>query len=209
MSSEERDSGWTGGLRQDAVRGLSRVGGEGGGRSRTPRPLRVEKCLWFYRNQNLLHFLLHLQLTAAPSPFIPVSVSKRNPSWSPPLPTRSPNHSRLRSQRRTRLIGPKTRGTEASRAGPVLAACLSAGGGGDGLLQLLAADLTGAGLQEQVVAGVAHQHRVVQLLVRDGQLQMATVFTEHVPTVPENKETENNNLSFSHIRTRLLYRLNP
>lgn len=65
---------------------------------------------------------------------------------------------------------------------------LSAGGCGDGLLELLAADLAGARLQELVVAGVADQHRVVQLLVRDGQLQMTTVFTEHIATVPDGGE---------------------
>lgn len=65
---------------------------------------------------------------------------------------------------------------------------LSAGGCGDGLLELLAADLAGAGLQEQVMAGVADQHRVVQLLVGDGKLQMTTVFTEHVATVPDDGE---------------------
>lgn len=64
----------------------------------------------------------------------------------------------------------------------------SAGGGGDGLLELLAAHLPRAGLQQQVVAAVAHQHRVVQLLLRDGQLQMAAVLTEHVPTVPRRKQ---------------------
>lgn len=65
---------------------------------------------------------------------------------------------------------------------------LSAGGCGDGLLELLAADLASARLQELVVAGVADQHRVVQLLVRDGQLQMTTVFTEHIATVPDGGE---------------------
>ena len=38
------------------------------------------------------------------------------------------------------------------------------------------------------MAGVADQHRVVQLLVGDGQLQMTTVFTEHVATVPDDGE---------------------
>lgn len=60
----------------------------------------------------------------------------------------------------------------------------SAGGRGDGLLQLLAADLTGARLQEQVVAGVADQHGVVELLVGDGQLQVTAVFAEDVAAVP-------------------------
>lgn len=62
---------------------------------------------------------------------------------------------------------------------------LSAGGAGYSLFELLAADLTGAALQEQVVAGVAHQHGVVQLLVGDGQLQVTAVFAEHVAAVPE------------------------
>lgn len=66
----------------------------------------------------------------------------------------------------------------------------SAGGCGDGLLELLAADLAGAGLQQQVVAVVAHQHRVVQLLVWDGQLQVTTIFTEDIPTVPDGEETQ-------------------
>lgn len=102
-----------------------------------------------------------------------------------PLP-RSQNHSRLGLQRGARLVIPKRVGQ--SRGGPCCATPLSAGGCGDGLLELLAADLAGAGLQEQVVAGVADQHRVVQLLVGDGQLQMTTVFTEHVATVPDDRE---------------------
>lgn len=65
---------------------------------------------------------------------------------------------------------------------------LSAGGCSDGLLKLLATDLAGAGLEEQVVAGVAHQHGVVKLLVWNGKLQVTTVFTEHITTVPENGE---------------------
>lgn len=75
-----------------------------------------------------------------------------------------------------------------SRGGPCYATLLSAGGCGDGLLELLAADLAGAGLEEQVVAGVADQHRVIQLLVWDGQLQVTTVFTEHIATVPEDED---------------------
>lgn len=76
-----------------------------------------------------------------------------------------------------------------SRVGPRYTTFRSAGGCGDGLLELLAADLAGAGLQEQVVTGVADQHRVIQLLVRDGQLQMTTVFTEHIATVPGDGES--------------------
>lgn len=39
------------------------------------------------------------------------------------------------------------------------------------------------------MAGVADQHGVIQLLVRDGQLQMTTVFTEHISTVPDDGES--------------------
>lgn len=85
-------------------------------------------------------------------------------------------------QQGARLISPK--GAGQSRGRPCYTSLLSAGGCGDGLLELLAADLAGAGLQEQVMAGVADQHWVIQLLVRDGQLQMTTVFTEHIATVP-------------------------
>lgn len=105
------------------------------------------------------------------------------PHLSPPG---SQNHSRLGLQRGAQLLSPKQAGQ--SRGGPCYATLLSAGGCGDGLLELLAADLAGAGLQEQVVAGVADQHRVIKLLVWDGQLQVTTVFTEHVATVPEDGE---------------------
>lgn len=71
---------------------------------------------------------------------------------------------------------------------PGYATLRSAGGCRNGLLELLAADLAGAGLQEQIVAGVADQHGVVQLLVWDGQLQVTTVFTEHIATVPGDGE---------------------
>lgn len=88
--------------------------------------------------------------------------------------------------RGVQLISPKRAGQ--SRVGPRYTTLHSAGGCGDGLLELLAADLAGAGLQEQVVAGVADQHWVIQLLVWDGQLQMTTVFTEHIATVPDGGE---------------------
>lgn len=85
-----------------------------------------------------------------------------------------------------RLFGPNPDGQ--SRGGPRYTTLPSAGGSGNGLLKLLAADLAGAGFQEQVVAGVADQHWIVELLVWDGQLQMTTVFTEHIATVPEDRE---------------------
>lgn len=138
----------------------------------------------------------------------PADTSKRCPSSSPPLrqshsaspfPNRAsqrattPPHLPLPAAKTTagwgrgiQLIGPKRAGQ--SRDGPCYTKLRSAGGCGDGLLELLAADLAGAGLQEQVVAGVADQHRVIQLLVRDGQLQMTTVFTEHIATVPDDGE---------------------
>lgn len=116
---------------------------------------------------------------------------------APPLPIRSGASFSLRSNSpgRGREVGrevfPGHLGTvrvqmikagQKSRVGP---SCRwrSAGSCGDGLLQLLAANLAGARLQQQVVAGVAHQHGVVQLLVRDGQLQVAAVFAEHVTAV--------------------------
>lgn len=77
-----------------------------------------------------------------------------------------------------------------AKAGPRYKTLLSAGGGGDGLLELLAADVAGSSHQQQVVAAVADQHGVIQLLVRDGQLQMTTVFTEHIATVPEDEDPQ-------------------
>lgn len=37
------------------------------------------------------------------------------------------------------------------------------------------------------MAVVADQHCIIELLVWDGQLQVTTVFTEHVATVPERE----------------------
>lgn len=71
-------------------------------------------------------------------------------------------------QRDTWLLGPRKSSAQLRR--DTLAQLRSAGGRGDGLLQLLAANLTGARLQQQVVAGVADQHGVVELLVWDGKL---------------------------------------
>lgn len=118
----------------------------------------------------------------------------RFPTEDTSPPRRSPNPLAAKTtacrscQRVALLVGRKRAGQ--SRGGPRVAAPLSAGRRGNGLLQLLAADLAGAGLQEQVVAGVAHQHRVVQLLVWDGQLQVTTVFTEHITTVPVRKQKD-------------------
>lgn len=180
-------------LEQGATRGLSGV--EAAGRCSAP----AWKCLWTEGVCSVgkppLLTRLHLRLSLPSSPPLTQSQSA-SPSSKPSLPKsnnsssssspRSQNHSRLGLQRGAQLIGPKRAGQ--SRGGPCYTSLLSAGGCGDGLLELLAADLAGAGLQEQVVAGVADQHRVIQLLVWDGQLQMTTVFTEHIATVPEDGE---------------------
>lgn len=130
-----------------------------------------------------------LRQSHSASPFPKLSLPKsNNSSSSVPLPAPPPP-----PQPKPQQVGVTTgrfgssvqKRAGQSRGGRCYATLLSAGGCGDGLLELLAADLAGAGLQEQVVAGVADQHRVVQLLVWDGQLQMTTVFTEHIATVPE------------------------
>lgn len=82
----------------------------------------------------------------------------------------------------------KRRASDWTPACGALWLAVSAGGGGDGFLQLLRAQLSRAGLQQQVVAGVAHQNRVVQLLVWDGQLQLTAFLTKHVPTVPTGNQ---------------------
>ena len=117
------------------------------------------------------------QCTSAPKPSVPKS---NNSSSSSPL---QPKPEQVGVTTGRSAYQSKTSRTEPKRE-PCYTTLLSAGGCGDGLLQLLAADLAGAGLQEQVVADVADQHRVIQLLVWDGQLQMTTVFTEHIATVP-------------------------
>lgn len=120
-------------------------------------------------------------LTVAPP--LPIrSVSSRSAHCSPP-----------QHQSRGGSTGRFSRGTSAqsgpdnqSRAeSPVAPSCgrRSAGRRGNGLLQLLAAEFAGARLQQQVVASVAHQHGVVQLLVGDGQLQVAAIFAEHITAV--------------------------
>lgn len=66
----------------------------------------------------------------------------------------------------------------------------SAGGRGDGFLQVLAHELPGTRHLDVVITGVTDEDGVVQLLIGDGQLQVAATGTEHVPTVPV-KEREN------------------
>lgn len=39
-----------------------------------------------------------------------------------------------------------------------------------------------------VITGVTNEDRVIQLLIRDGQLQMAAASTEHIPTVPVKEQ---------------------
>lgn len=55
---------------------------------------------------------------------------------------------------------------------------------------MLAHELPGTRHLDMVITGVTNKDRVVQLLIRDGQLQMAAGSTEHIPTVPV-KEQEN------------------
>lgn len=49
---------------------------------------------------------------------------------------------------------------------------------------MLAHELPGTRHLDVVITGVTHEDRVVQLLIGDGQLQMAATSTKHVPTVP-------------------------
>ena len=152
----------------------------------------------FWRETLLLLSRLHLRPSSSSSPPLRQSHSANwasqtvtiPPHISPPKPTAG-------LQRGSELIHLKRAGQ--SRGRPRYTRSLSAGGCGDGLLELLAADLAGAGLQELVVAGVADQHWVVQLLVWDGQLQMTTVFTEHIATVPVEQRTQ----SLDHLINRL------
>lgn len=66
----------------------------------------------------------------------------------------------------------------------------SAGSRGNGFLQVLAHELPGTRHLDVVITGVTDEDGVVQLLIGDGQLQVAATGTKHVPTVPV-KEREN------------------
>lgn len=155
------------------------LGGGGGAASRCCDPHLAENVSTRQPSSSVSH-----SCTSAPSPEQRLFLLRLPPqhqswgwggsagrfSWGTSAPSGPNDQSRAESQ-----VGPSCRWR-------------SAGGRGDGLLQLLAADLAGARLQQQVVAGVAHQHGVVQLLVRDGQLQVAAVFAEHVTAVSVDGE---------------------
>lgn len=49
---------------------------------------------------------------------------------------------------------------------------------------MLAHELPGTRHLDMVITGVTNEDRVVQLLIRNRQLQMAAGSTEHIPTVP-------------------------
>lgn len=49
---------------------------------------------------------------------------------------------------------------------------------------MLAHELPGTNKLDVVVTGVTNEDRVIQLLIRDGQLQVAASSTKHIPTVP-------------------------
>lgn len=53
---------------------------------------------------------------------------------------------------------------------------------------MLAHELPGTRHLDMVKTGVTNEDRVVQLLIRDGQLQMAAGSTEHISTVPVKKQ---------------------
>lgn len=53
---------------------------------------------------------------------------------------------------------------------------------------MLAHELPGTRHLDMVITGVTNEDRVVQLLIRDGQLQMAAGSTEHISTVPVKKQ---------------------
>lgn len=49
---------------------------------------------------------------------------------------------------------------------------------------MLAHELPGTRHLDVVITGVTNEDRVIQLLIRDGQLQMAATGTKNIPTVP-------------------------
>lgn len=60
------------------------------------------------------------------------------------------------------------------------------------------------------MAGVAHQHGVVQLLVGDGQLQVAAIFAEHVTAVSVDGERRRSGRGESRSEASFFYTvLNP
>lgn len=53
---------------------------------------------------------------------------------------------------------------------------------------MLAHELPGTRHLDVVITGVTNEDRVIQLLIRDGQLQVATTGTEHISTVPVRRK---------------------
>lgn len=49
---------------------------------------------------------------------------------------------------------------------------------------MLAHELPGTRHLDVVITGVTNEDRVIQLLIGDGQLQVAATSTKHIPTVP-------------------------
>lgn len=55
---------------------------------------------------------------------------------------------------------------------------------------MLAHELPGTRDLDVVITGVTNEDRVVQLLIRDGQLQVAASSTKHIPTVPVKEQKQ-------------------
>lgn len=53
---------------------------------------------------------------------------------------------------------------------------------------MLAHELPGTRHLDVVITGVTNEDRVIQLLIRDGQLQMAATGTKNIPTVPVKEQ---------------------
>lgn len=77
------------------------------------------------------------------------------------------------------LPGCKLKKASSDKSAPLCSARSS----GNGLLQMLAHEFPGPGDLDVVIAGVADENRVVELLVRNGQLQVAAASAEHIPAV--------------------------
>lgn len=53
---------------------------------------------------------------------------------------------------------------------------------------MLAHELPGTRHLDVVITGVTNEDRVVQLLIRDGQLQVAATSAKHIPTIPVEEQ---------------------
>lgn len=54
---------------------------------------------------------------------------------------------------------------------------------------MLAHQFPGTGYLDVIIAGIADKDWIIELLIRNGQLQVTTAGTEYIPTVP-GQETE-------------------